>query len=55
MLELSHALLITEFCIFKHILGTLLVITPVIKTATSLPAESENLLVKMKTDIMLNY
>lgn len=38
-----------------HILGMLLVIMPVIKTATNVPVESEDLIVKTKTDVMLNY
>lgn len=53
-LKLSHTFLIKDSCLFKHILGMLLVIMPVIKAATNLPVESGDLLVKMKTNVMLN-
>jgi len=54
-LKLRHTFLMKDSCLFKHILGMLLVIMPVIKAATNLPVESQNLGVKMKTDVMLNY
>lgn len=52
--KLSHTMLIKDLCLFKHILGMLLVIVPVTKAATNLSVDSEDLLVKMKMNVMLN-